>query len=63
MDSGDAVFSCNKMGIRSVNLNYINFYDTNYDEDDPESIIHIRLLAWRIRFEEHRALKKEFNEE
>ena len=43
-DSGDAVFSCNKMGIPSINLNNINLDDTNYEEDDPETIIHSRLL-------------------
>ena len=50
-NSGDVVFSCNKMGILSIDLNNINLGDINYDEDDPETIIHIRLLAWHIEFE------------
>ena len=62
-DSGDAVFSCNKMGILSIYFNNINLDDTNYDEDDPETIIHIILLAWHIKFEKRKALKKELNEE
>ena len=33
------------MGIYSVDLNNINLDDTNYDENEPETIIHIRLLA------------------
>ena len=33
------------MGILSVNLNNINLDDTNYEEDDPDTIILIRLLA------------------
>ena len=33
-DSGDAVCSCNDMGILSTDLNNINLVDTNYDEDD-----------------------------
>ena len=37
--------------------------DTNYDEDDPETIIHIRLLDLHIKFEKRKALKKELNEE
>ena len=41
-DSGDVIFSCNEMGIFSVYLNSINLDDTNYDEDDPETIIHVR---------------------
>ena len=30
-------------------------------KNDPETIIHIRLLAWNIKFEKHKALKKELN--
>ena len=33
------------MGIVSIDLNNINVNNTNYDDDDPETIIHIRLLA------------------
>ena len=33
------------MDILSIDRNNINLDDTNYDEDDPETIIHIRLLA------------------
>ena len=62
-DSDNAVFSCNEMGILGVNLNNINLADSNYDEDDPETIIHIRLLAWHIKLEKSKALKKELNEE
>ena len=39
------------MGILSVNLNNINLDDANYEEDDPDTIILIRLLAWHIKFE------------
>ena len=34
-NSGNALFSCNEMGI---DLNNINLDDTNYNEDDPETI-------------------------
>ena len=44
-DSGDAIFSCNEMGFLSLDLKNINLDDTNYDEDDSEIIIHVRLLA------------------
>ena len=50
-DSGNALFSCNEMGINKINLG-----DTYYNEDDPETIFHIRLLALRIKFEERKAL-------
>ena len=41
--SGNVVLSCNEMGIVSIDLNNINRDNTNYDEDDLETIIHIRL--------------------
>ena len=43
--SGDAIFSCNAMVILSIDVNDINDDDSNYDEDDPETIIHVRLLT------------------
>ena len=49
-DSGDTVFSCNEMGILSIDLNNFNIDDTNYDEDDLETIIHIKLLVWHVKF-------------
>ena len=36
------------MGILNIDLNNINL-DNNFDEDDPDTIIHIRLLAWLIK--------------
>ena len=41
--SGNVVLSCNEMGNVSIDLNNINRDNTNYDEDDLETIIHIRL--------------------
>ena len=51
------------MGILTIDLNNINLGDTNYDEDDPDSIILIILLAWRIKVEKRKALKKKLNEQ
>ena len=51
------------MGIVRIDLNNINIDNTNYDEDDSETIIHIRLLAWLIKFEKRKAIKEELNEE
>ena len=45
------------MGILSVNLNNINL-DDNFDEDDPVTIILIRLLAWRSNSKYAKHLKK-----
>ena len=51
------------LGILSIDLNKFNPDDTNYDEDDPETVIHIRILAWHIKFEKRKALEKELNKE
>ena len=56
-DSGDVTLCCNEMGILSVNVININL-DNNFDEDDPDTIILIRLLAWHSKFKKHEALKK-----
>ena len=61
-DSGNVIFSCNEMGISNIDLNNVNL-DNNFDEDDPYTIIHSRLLAWHIKFEKPKAFKKELNEE
>ena len=44
-DSGGVVFSCNKMGIHSIDLYDINLDGSNYDEDDLETVIHNKLLT------------------
>ena len=46
------------MGILNTDLNNINLDDTDYDEDDSETIIYIRLLAWHIKYEKRKTLKK-----
>ena len=54
-DSGNVVCSCNEMGILNINLNNIN-PDNNFDEDDLDTMIHIRILTWHIKFEKRKAL-------
>ena len=61
-ESDNVIFNCNGMGIRSIYLNNINLDDINYEEDDPETIIHIRILAWHIKFENGKQLKKRISE-
>lgn len=46
------------MGILSINFNNVNHDDTNCNEDDPETIINVRLLAWNSKPEKHKALNK-----
>ena len=56
-DSGHVIFSCNKMGILSIDLNNINL-ENNFDEDDPDNITLAKILAWHIKFEKCKALTK-----
>ena len=59
-DSGNVTFWCNEMGILNNDLNNINL-DNHFDEDDPDTITHIKLLAQHIKLENRKALKKELN--
>ena len=43
------------MGILKTDLNNINI-NNNFDEDDSDTIIVIRLLAWHIKFEKRKEL-------
>ena len=56
-DSGNVTFCCDEMSILSVNFNNINL-DNNFDEDDPDLNILIRLFAWHSKFKTRKALKK-----
>ena len=48
----NVVFNCNGMGVFNIGLNNNNNNNNNlgssFDEDDPDNIILIRLLAWHI---------------
>ena len=41
----------------------INLDDDNFDVDDPETIIHVRLMTWCNRYKQLKACKKEKNKE
>ena len=56
-NSGNVVFSCNKMGILNIDLNNINL-DNNFDEDGPDTNILIRFLARNTKFEKPKEIKK-----
>ena len=45
------------MGILSIYLNNINLVDTNYIDDDPKNIIHVKLSDWHSKFEKRKALR------
>ena len=46
------------MGSLNIDLNNINLDDTNHEEDDPNTIILIRLMARHIKFKKTQILKK-----
>ena len=49
-DSGNLVFSCNEMDVFNIDLNNINL-DNNFDEDDSDTIVLIKLLVSHIKFD------------
>ena len=61
-DSGNVVYSCYKMGFLNIDLNNINL-DNNFDEDESDTIIFIRHLAWCNKFYKRKELKKKISEE
>ena len=48
--------------IFSVDLDKIDLDDINYD-DDPETIIHVRLMTWCNRYKQHKSCKKDISKE
>ena len=44
-DSDNVLFNCNGVGILNIDLNNIDLDYTNYKEDNPDTIILIRLLV------------------
>ena len=54
--SGNIVFNCNGMGILYIDVNKINL-DNDFDKDDLDTIILIRLLALHIKFEKCKEVK------
>ena len=45
-DSDNLVLNCNEKAILNLDLNNISF-DDNFDEDDPDTIILVRLCVRR----------------
>ena len=51
------------MAILTIGLDNVNLDDTSYNENDPETIIHVILLAWHVKVKKRKELKKELNKE
>ena len=59
-DFHKVTFITNQINVLAVYLNKINFgNDNNFDEDDSDTNIHVRLLVWCSKFEKRQALKKD----
>ena len=57
-------FCANQIGILGVDLDKINLDDcNNFDKDDPETTLYVRLLAWRSKCEKSEVFKKYISKE
>ena len=54
---GNVIFSYNEMGVLNIYINDINL-DNNFDADDPDTIILIRLLACILNLKNAKNFKK-----
>ena len=45
----------------NVDLNNISLGGDNFDDDNPETIIHVRLMVWCNRYKQCKACKKEIS--
>ena len=60
--SSNVVFDWKGMGILNIDFNKISL-DDKFDEDDPDTNILSRLLAWHVKFVKFKELKKELSDE
>ena len=62
-DCDKVTFIANQRNIPAVDLDKIKLdYGNNFYEDDPDTIIHVRLLAWHSNCKKHKGLKKKISE-
>ena len=57
-DSNNVVFICNELDILNVNLDSINLNNTNYDEDDSDTIIFVRIQVGILNLKNIKHIKK-----
>ena len=51
------------MDLVYIDLNNFSFDDDNFDDGDPETIIHVRRMGWYNRHKQRKAYKKEISKE
>ena len=49
---GNATFCSEEKGILNVDLNEITLNDVNFYENDPETMIHVRLMVYCNRLKQ-----------
>ena len=62
-DSGNVIFCSDEIGILNIDLNNINLDCVNFDEDDSETMIHVRFMAWNNKLEQRKPFKKDIRKE
>ena len=60
-DSDVVTIPSRDMGLNTINLNNINLDNDNFDNDGPETIIHLRRMAWCNRHKQHKTFKKKIS--
>ena len=61
IDSNYVTLFSDEMGILSVDINNSSFDDVNFDKDDPETTIQVRLMAWCNRYKKCSSWKKDIS--
>ena len=61
-DSYVSIFS-DDMGLVNVDVNNFSLSDNNFDFDDPETVIHVKLVTWCKKLKQRKACKKEISKE
>lgn len=59
-DSDNPTLFSDDMGLVNVNLN-VSLDDVNFGDNDSETIIYVRFKAWRNRYKQSKAYKKEIS--
>ena len=57
-EDSDINFLSDGMGLVNVDLNNVNLGDDNFDNYDPQTIIHVRIMAWCNSYKQRMAYKK-----
>ena len=59
VDCNNIIFPNDDVVLSNIDLININLDDDIFDEDDPETINHVRLMTGRNRFKQCKACKRE----